>query len=226
MFSLWLCTVVVSSRSRFDRPRLDVEEDPPPAAGQRPEDERHIVALAADVGIAVARIRRDGHRVAFGQFGLGIAEHGVPVHRVVTEVDFHAFAMEVIRHVGAIAVEPGEVPRVMIAVDQGHDRDAEAGHDETPLLGCPGVAGQVDAVAGGDRFHLPHEQVDDAIQERGIATIGRRIEARRPSWPHGYNSGGRSRSGAGVVPHRVHRPVREVGQQFRGPGEVRHRQPV
>ena len=126
-------------RKLLDRPRLrhHVQEDAPAAVLPRAEDKRHMMDFAAGVDPSVVGFGRDGHRVAFVDVRPMRAQHGLPVRRIETQMDLDAEVVPVDGHVLLVAGQIGQVPGVMVAVDQRHDGDAEVRHDEARLDRAP-----------------------------------------------------------------------------------------
>ena len=107
----------------------DVEKDAPAAELARAENERHVMHFLAGVDPAVVGFGRDRHGIAFADVFAILAEDGLAVCWREPEVDFDAEAVAVDGDVSHVTAEVGQVPGVMVAVDQRHDCDAEVWHD-------------------------------------------------------------------------------------------------
>ena len=94
-----------------------------------------------------------------------VSQHGNSVRRVVAQVDLDAAIMPVGRHIPLLARQPGKVPRVVVSVDQRHNGNSQAGHQETGLRRCVSILRYMDAAAVGDFFHYRPEALGDLSSE-------------------------------------------------------------
>ena len=86
--------------------------------------------------------------------------------RIEAQVDLHALSMTVRGHVTCLPCQESQVPRVVIAVDEGNDRNAEVGHDERGLVRCLHVSSDVDTAVGGDLLNDFSEAPSDSFYFR------------------------------------------------------------
>src|SRR5262249_36754713 len=107
---------------------------------------------------------RDGHGITAGHLGFVTAKQGLAAQGAVTEVDFDAVAVQVAWHVGGLAGEKGQVPGVLIAIDQRDDGDAQSGDNEAGLFGRLVVAGGHYAAGSGDAFESSAETAKDGLE--------------------------------------------------------------
>lgn len=198
---------------------LDIEEHAPAARSQGTVDEGHMMHRCTVVDVAVYGPGRDRHGVAFRDLGPATAQDGVAVHRRIAQVNFDAFVVLVEGHIAAFAGQPGQVPRMMIAVHQRHDSDAQVGHDEAGLLGRCRVAGQADAIGAADLLHDVAEAAGDTADpwcDGFLAGALGPLETVEHTLDTHLVAMKRAEQGAHIGQDRVHAQVRQVEQRAGG----------
>ncbi len=188
---------------------------------QRAEDKRHVMNVGRCVHPAVIGLGRNRHRVTFIDSGPVPTEHGHSVCRVVAEMNLDAVVMTMRRDVTFVTGEPRQVPRVMIAIDKRYNRDAEARHNESGLLGRVCVLRHVNAAFTADAFH--NVAKPDGNLPRHLAVCCRAFGPQRveDSLDAAVIPVERGDHRAKVAGNRFHRLAGEIFERFDRPSAVK-----
>ena len=104
-----------------------------------------------------------------------------------------------------------------VAIDQRHDRDAQAGHDEAGLFGGMRVLGTGQSAAVADRLDRRLKQRGDSREVHAVSDGGFVFEAFEGTTDSGVIMVQGGDDGSIIVGDRVHGQAGEIGQGLVGP---------